>query len=564
MRVVVIIQARTASTRLPGKAMLPVAGYPTAILAALRGSNRNHRTIFATSDDPSDDRLATEAGKHGLEVFRGPLQDVLARYSLAAASLPEDSIVVRLTADNVLPDGRFVEELARGLECSGAEYSTVEPHLSKTPYGLFGEAFLVAALRKADSQAVDAADREHVGPWMKRNCRRTVLAPLLAQGEDFGHLRCTIDTEEDYQRILNLFAGVSNPLESGWLELVRELPAVAGRHPSRIPCRWVSGNMHSELTLGTAQLGMEYGRVNDSGKPSRAEAVAVVRSAIERGVTGFDTARAYGESESVLGEALGGIWRVGSRVITKVDLSLFDKPRGSGKSTGDEWKVRRQVDESVDASCRALRSEALDTVLLHLWEHRQMCDGAAWRRLLEHRDAGKVAAIGVSVYEPHQAVAALCDEQVKHLQIPLNVLDWRWKAAGVDRAIADRPDVVVHARSVLLQGILAHPSERWPEVTTFDGASCARKLLGLSQKFRRDGVVDLCLAYVRSLAWITSLVVGCETVAQLEKNVELFLKPRLTAEECEELEHALPKAPDSLLNPSKWQVARARMGAYAS
>ena len=55
MRTVTIIQARTSSTRLQAKALLNVAGYPSAILAALRAANRNHETILATSDDRSDD-----------------------------------------------------------------------------------------------------------------------------------------------------------------------------------------------------------------------------------------------------------------------------------------------------------------------------------------------------------------------------------------------------------------------------------------------------------------------------------------------------------------------------
>lgn len=568
MKVVIIMQARTTSSRLPGKALLPVAGYPAAILAALRGSNRNRPIVLATSDDASDDQLAAEGREHGVEVFRGPLQDVLGRYALVAASLPDDDIVVRLTGDNVVPDGALVEELVHGLECSGAEYATMEPLVSRTPYGLFGEAFWVSTLRKAAAQAVDAADREHVGPWMKRNCRRTVLVPRMAGDENFSHLRCTIDTPEDYQRILDLFEGVSNPVQVAWVDLVRKLPSVSAEHPSRIPYRWVSGHVHSELTLGTAQLGMDYGRVNDFGKPSRAEAIVLVREAIECGVTAFDTARAYQESESVLGEALSGGWRRQARVITKVDLSSLGKSvLGKStfeKSTSDEREVRLKVDESIRGSCRALRRETLDTVLLHLWEDREMCSGAAWRRLVEHRESGRVAAIGVSVYEPWQALEALGDEQVQHLQIPMNVLDWRWKAAGLDRAIAERSDVVIHARSALLQGILAHGAERWPKVADFDGASCARKLVALAEKFQRDGVVDLCLAYVRSLAWITSVVVGCETVAQLRRNVDLFLKPRLSEEECEELERVLPQAPDTLLNPSKWKAAPDPVRTYAS
>ena len=535
------------STRLPGKALLPVAGYPSAILAALRAGNRGDQTILATSDDPSDDLLQQEARKHGITVFRGPLHDVLARYFLAAASLPQDCVVVRLTADNVVPDGPLVGELAREFASGDFEYLGMDPSLSRMPYGLGGEAFTVAALRKAQAMASTAYDREHVGPWMKRNCRSGIFRPDLVREQDFSRLRCTIDDREDYERVVQLFDGVADPVQIGWLDLTRKLAALTVE----------SGIIRGEFTLGTAQLGMGYGVVNDAGKPPRHEAIEIVRRAIARGVRTIDTARAYGDSEAVLGEALNAGWGSRASVITKLDVCSM----AVGAS---EAEVRRRVEVSIDASCRALRSAKLDTVLLHTWEHRNLWDGAVWRRLLELREDRRIGILGASVYEPSEALDALRDPSIEHLQIPMNVLDRRWKAAGVDQAIAERPGMIVHARSAFLQGILLHPSSRWPRVADFDGAECSRKLLSLTQSFGRDSVADLCLAYVRSQPWITSVVVGCETLGQLDDNLRWFLQPKLSPDQCAELESAIPRAPEVLLNPSKWNRARQRSAAYAS
>jgi aryl-alcohol dehydrogenase-like predicted oxidoreductase len=77
-------------------------------------------------------------------------------------------------------------------------------------------------------------------------------------------------------------------------------------------------------------------------------------------------------------------------------------------------------------------------------------------------------------------------------------------------------------------------------------------------------VSDLCFAYIRSLPWITSVVVGCETLTQLQQNLDHFLRPKLTDEQCEELERVFPRAPEALLNPSKWTAASAWTAAYAS
>jgi aryl-alcohol dehydrogenase-like predicted oxidoreductase len=252
----------------------------------------------------------------------------------------------------------------------------------------------------------------------------------------------------------------------------------------------------SDLTLGTAQLGMQYGEVNQTGKPSRPLAVAMVRHALAHGVTAVDTARAYGDAEEVLGQALTPEWRARACVITKLD-PLASLSHDTGRA-----EVRAAVEESVQKSCDALRAERLETLLLHRWQHRRAWKEAAWGRLLEFHQQGKIGALGASVYKPEEALDALREPRVKHVQLPANLLDWRWKSAGFDRAAADRPDVVVHARSALLQGILIHPISRWPDIEGFDAARCLRQLEVLARRFERESVADLCFAYVRAQPWV--------------------------------------------------------------
>jgi len=545
LRTVTIMQARTSSSRLPAKALLPVAGYSSAVLATLRAANQRHETIFATSDNSSDDELARQAREHGLAVFRGPLDDVLGRFYLACADLPDSCVVIRLTADNILPDGRFVGELAEAYLSSGMDYLGTDWGFSGLPYGLNGEAFSVALLRRANREATSASDREHVGPWIKRNCRSTVYRPSALAGADFSHLRCTIDDEEDYRRILRLFDETADPVGVAWQDLLHKLEKLPGGPSFHIPCRIIGRRLRSELTLGTAQLGMEYGVVNDHGKPSVEQAVALVRRAIAHGVTALDTARAYGTAEEVLGMVLSGAGSSRVEVITKLDLS---RP----PADASEAQVRSEVDRSIDLSCQALGVSRLAVVLLHRWQDHHSWNGAAWQRLLEHREAGRVGLVGASIYEPSEALEALDDPAVQHLQVPTNVLDWRWEAAGVDRAASSRPEVVVHARSVLLQGILAHPANRWPAIEGRRALECSQILEKLAAEFERENVTDLCLAYVRSLAWVGSVVVGCETMDQLEENLRLFRTRKLSPEQCAQVRRELPHAPQSFLNPSKW------------
>jgi aryl-alcohol dehydrogenase-like predicted oxidoreductase len=293
---------------------------------------------------------------------------------------------------------------------------------------------------------------------------------------------------------------------------------------------------------------MPYGVVNDSGQPAEETAVAIIRHAIALGVTSFDTAREYGRSEVIIGRALADTPGSAVKVITKLGISTLSKH-------ATQREVDRGVDESVEQSCQALQSENLDVLLLHRWEHRHAWRGAAWTRLEHLEKQGQIKALGASLYEPWDVIEALRDECIGHLQIPVNVLDWRWRDSRVQAAIKERPDVTVHARSVLLQGILAHSADRWPAAEFFDRFQCAQVLRDLAKKFGRETVTDLCFAYVRALGWIDALAVGCETMKQLDENLRIFSRPPLTPEQCEELERGVPNVPEDFLNPSKWSIS---------
>src|ERR1700749_1749613 len=137
------------------------------------------------------------------------------------------------------------------------------------------------------------------------------------------------------------------------------------------------GQSPAELVLGSVQLGLAYGAANRTGKPSREAALRLVGQAIDGGVSQFDTARAYGDSEDRLGEALADKKAV--RTITKLSPLSALAPDASRDD------VRAAVDASIEESLTALRRERLDCLLLHRAEHMRSHGGAIWERL-----AGKI------------------------------------------------------------------------------------------------------------------------------------------------------------------------------
>lgn len=99
----IVIQSRVTSSRLPGKALLPVAGFPSVVLCALRAANWNIPVTVATSTDPTDDIIQSVLQVKGINVCRGSLDDVLDRYIYASRDMDNEDFVVRFTADNMFP-----------------------------------------------------------------------------------------------------------------------------------------------------------------------------------------------------------------------------------------------------------------------------------------------------------------------------------------------------------------------------------------------------------------------------------------------------------------------------
>jgi spore coat polysaccharide biosynthesis protein SpsF len=313
--------------------------------------------------------------------------------------------------------------------------------------------------------------------------------------------------------------------------------------------RAMSGTIGSaELVLGTAQLGMPYGAANRLGQPSADDAALILRSAVTAGVRWIDTAAAYGSAEQRIGSALPGARR--AHVVTK--LAPLNE-MSEAASTGD---IRRAVDESVRRSCARLGTDRLEVLLLHRASHMTARGGAIWNKLKELRDEGVLYDLGVSVYSPEEALAAVDDEDVHHIQLPFNVLDWRWRSIEVIEALHKRRDVTVHARSALLQGLLAaDPEAEWPSVEGIDPADLRENLWRLSRELDRDSPADLCLAYVRAHDWIDGVVVGMESLSQLALNLALFKRPPLTSDEIAMVDASLPRATEKLLNPALWAKA---------
>lgn len=203
-----IIQARLSSTRLPGKVLKDLVGKPMILrqIERARRAARLDRLVVATSVDPSDDPLAEVLQAAGVDVFRGPLDDVLARYLGALDRWPAE-VVVRLTADCPLIDPQVLDDTIALLLDTHADYAHCRTQEVGFPKGQDVEAMTAATLRRAAALAATREEREHVtwGVWSRPDRYHVVR---LTPPQEWGHVRWTVDRPDDLEFVRAVYAAL--------------------------------------------------------------------------------------------------------------------------------------------------------------------------------------------------------------------------------------------------------------------------------------------------------------------------------------------------------------------
>ncbi len=301
------------------------------------------------------------------------------------------------------------------------------------------------------------------------------------------------------------------------------------------------------LVLGTAQWGMSYGIANRTGRPDREELSRLLARAERAGVRAVDTARAYGDSERVIGSLLRARGAAAWDVTTKLAADL-------GPETRDAREARARAAASLDASRRALGWRRLGVVLLHRAAQRHAFGGAIWSLLRDERRAGRIGRLGVSAANPGEAEAALADPEVEVVQVATSLLDQRLLRSGFfARARARHRQVDV--RSVFLQGVAHLAPESLPEAL----APLAEPLERIAAWAEPRGFepAEAFLAFARELPGVR-LVVGCESAAQLEQDLRWWRRRAPSRADLDALRACVPPLDDDLLDPSRWPTATSR------
>jgi glutamate-1-semialdehyde 2,1-aminomutase/spore coat polysaccharide biosynthesis protein SpsF len=253
MRTVAIVQARMASTRLPGKVLADLAGRPmlARVVERVRWAASVERVVVATSTSPADDAVARFCAHSGVACFRGAEHDVLDRFCQAARAHEADT-VVRITADCPLLDPEVIDRVVGALRRDDADYaSNVNP--PTYPDGLDVEAFTFAALARAWEQARTPAEREHVTPYLRHSGR--FRTSNVSHHTDLSRHRWTVDEPADLEFVRAVYERFNGSAAFGLEDVLAYLasePGLAGAEGRFIANEGYYRSLYQQAVAGAA------------------------------------------------------------------------------------------------------------------------------------------------------------------------------------------------------------------------------------------------------------------------------------------------------------------------
>ena len=305
----------------------------------------------------------------------------------------------------------------------------------------------------------------------------------------------------------------------------------------------VKGQDITILSLGTVQLGLNYGIHNDSGKPSLETSFRILNAAMEAGINTLDTAAGYGNSEEVIGAWL--------KTVAE-DQRPFIVTKAAKLDHSSLEALRADLQSRVASSKARLGLPQLPMLMLHNCDD-YLCDKENVKLVFDELKAsGDILYAGISAYSNHD-YGELASSGFDAVQIPVNIFDWGQIENGGLQKLKDS-GMMIFVRSVYLQGLVFQDPDSIPERMAFCRDTLV-KFRNLCKKYQLSPAV-LALSYALSLPGVTSLVLGSETVEQVQQNARLLKEAvTLSPEQMAEIRENFLDTELRILNPSMWPNA---------
>lgn len=264
----------------------------------------------------------------------------------------------------------------------------------------------------------------------------------------------------------------------------------------------------SEIAFGGVEIGMPYGIGIESKEDmlSEKDAIALLHEAIEKGINFFDTARLYGDSEMIMGNAFR---EMRSKVVLASKCRHFRD--SEGKLPPDD-QLENFIKSSLTESLAALKTDYLDVFMLHYGDMEILNNPVIADVFLHLKKQGMIRSTGVSTYLPAETGLALRSGNWDVIQLPFNLMDQR-HSAFFETAHEQGAGIVV--RSVLLKGLLSDRGKNLHPAL----ADVEKHIRGYHQMVGTDfpDLPTLATQFALSFEGVSSVLVGIDKTEYLHK-----------------------------------------------
>jgi len=292
-----------------------------------------------------------------------------------------------------------------------------------------------------------------------------------------------------------------------------------------------------QIALGTVELGLPYGLGVDGEvtQPTFEQAERLVHAALDKGIRFIDTARAYGDSEEILGRCLAGR-RADLVLATKVGPLLIE-----GRSDAE---LAKDILASVEQSLRLLRTDYVDWLMLHSATLMHVQQLERFMGPIDTlRQQGKIRVFGASIYDD-ALQASLGQPELACLQVAASSIDRRVENVRAQHP-ADSKDFVI--RSVLLRGALTERYRALPP-----SMQPLHDAITKLDRIAVDAGISLTeLAYRYATEFDGLMLIGTASVSELEQAINFVERGPLSAEIIAAI-RSMDSLEDRFLNPGQW------------
>lgn len=288
--------------------------------------------------------------------------------------------------------------------------------------------------------------------------------------------------------------------------------------------------MIHKLILGTVQFGMNYGINNSLGQLKQEQIHHILNAAYEAGIFFLDTASAYGNAEELIG-----------------NFNLKNKDKRFKIITKFHCDDKEEVTSRICSALERLEVEHIDIFLFHSFDD-YINKPEVIKALKEEREKDVIGKIGISVYSNEEIEQVLSDRNIEVIQVPFNLLDNETQRGAILRK-AKGHGKTIHTRSTFLQGLFFKPTNELPGY--FNPIKSGLKKIESIAQSNKVSLPELALGYVLSKDYIDGVLIGVDSVGQLDSNIKAAEKS-LPEEVISAINNILI-LDQNLLHPSNWK-----------